>query len=497
MGTTPRPEQLAAESPQPGRPIGAGGTSLSRRVPRAGVAAAYTALALLALAAAGQAAVSPSRWCGPGEAVADLADTGGNAFEVHVVYAYPADGTDRFASLSLGIARDVAAIDTWWRAQDSSHTPRFDLAAFPGCDTAFGQLDITAVKLPRPTGYYSSLDTVLTRLADDLDEAPNSLGDPDKKYLVLYDGALQQPGGDYVVCGLSPARRSEGGGASYAAVFLTSPCGDGLGAATNTAGAMAHELIHNLGALVSPGPPHACPDTPGHPCDSDADVLSATGEYGRILTELQLDVGRDDYYGHSGTWWDIQDSVFLDRVGQTLGTPSGPSGLKGSNAEGKVLIAWQAATSPNGAIVKYRIARDGVPIGTASEGGVYDDVEPLSSHTWTVQAQDALGFLGTPQTIRYTLTAAAAPADTAPPTRPTGLRATRAKSGGIVLSWRPSTDRVGVTGYRVARNGVVYRGAVKTTSLAVPGAKAKGVWVVIALDAAGNASGPSASLRVA
>ena len=27
-----------------------------------------------------------------------------------------------------------------------------------------------------------------------------------------------------------------------------------------------------------------------------------------------LDGGRDDYYGHSGTWTDVQDSLFLERL---------------------------------------------------------------------------------------------------------------------------------------------------------------------------------------
>lgn len=471
-----------------------------------------SALLVLALAPAGRAADSPSRWCGPVEAAADLADTGGNAYEVHVVYAIPADGTDRFASLSLGIARDVAAIDTWWRAQDSSHTLRFDLAAFPGCDTAFGSLDITVARLPRPAGYYAALDTVLSRLADDLDAAPASLGDPDKKYLVLYDGILQQPGGNYVVCGLSPARRSEGGGASYAAVFLSSGCGDGLGAATNTAGTMAHELIHNLGALVSPGPLHTCPTSPGHPCDSDADVLSPTGEYGRILTELQLDVGRDDYYGHAGSWWDIQDSVFLDRVGQTLGRPTAATGLTATNEGGAVSLSWQPASSTNGAI-SYRLYRDGELVGTTDRTSVRDDVAPASTHTWTIRGQDALGYYGSPVALAYTLTASSAggggnasgggggakpeqsPFELAPK-RVTGLRGRTTRTG-IVLAWSPAKGPRPIGVYRVSRNGKLFAQVRRGTSLAVPKTKAKGTWAVVAVDEGGLAGAASVPLRVA
>ena len=471
---------------------------------RALLAAACATLALLALAPAGGAADSPSRWCGPGEATADLAAASGNAYEVHVVYAYPADGTDRFATLSLGIARDIAALDTWWRAQDSSHAPRFDLAAFPGCDTAFGQLDVTVARLPRPAGYYASLDAVLPRLAADLGQAPTSLDDPDKKYLVLYDGVLQQPGGNAVICGLSPAVRSEGGGAGYAAVFLTSGCGDGLGAATNTAGTMAHELIHNLGALDASGPPHACPTSPSHPCDSTADVLSPTGEYGRVLTELQLDIGRDDYYGHSGTWWDIQDSVFLEHVGQTLGRPTAPTGLGARNEGGAVSLTWQPASSTNGSIT-YRLYRDGELVGTTGLTSVRDDVTAASSHTWAIRAQDALGYYAPAAQLTYTLTTGAAAgsdgtkSDTAPydiaPKRVTGLRARTTRTG-IVLSWSPAKGPRPIAIYRVARNGTFFARVKRSTSLAVPTAKAKGTWVVNAIDEGGFVSVASAPLRV-
>jgi hypothetical protein len=45
---------------------------------------------------------------------------------VHVVYAFPADGADRFATAASQIATDVAAIDAWWRREDPTRTPRFD-----------------------------------------------------------------------------------------------------------------------------------------------------------------------------------------------------------------------------------------------------------------------------------------------------------------------------------------------------------------------------------
>jgi hypothetical protein len=38
---------------------------------------------------------------------------------VRVFYAYPSDVSDRFATLADSIVTDIAAVDAWWRTQDS------------------------------------------------------------------------------------------------------------------------------------------------------------------------------------------------------------------------------------------------------------------------------------------------------------------------------------------------------------------------------------------
>lgn len=482
---------------------------------RALIAAAAASLLVLLAAPLATAAPSPSRWCGPGESAVDRPDVLDNAKQIHVIYAYPADGTSRFAQLSLGIARDIAAIDTWWRAQDSSRAPRWDMASFGGCDTQYGQLDISSVKLPRPAGYYASLDLVMDRLSEDLAAAPTNFDDTDKKYVVLYDGTLSQGGGRFSICGLSPSTVLGGGPDAYAGVFLMPPCGDGLGGATNTAGTIAHELIHNLGALQRSGPPNACRTSPGHPCDAENDVMSPTGEYGSILTTLQLDVGRNDYYAHSGTWWDVQDSPFLEHVGQTFGLPTGPSNLKPSNDGGAFEVDWTPATSPNGAVI-YRVVRDGVFIGTVKAGnGFSDKADVGSTHTWEIRAEDALGFLGPLQTVTYTLKATPATTSVEIPSDPVsnsgsdpattlkapaqvaGLKARRTATG-IVLSWAKPKGTQPVTLFLVRHNGTEYKYVPgKTLSLAVPKAKAKGMWTVTAENVLGVRGKPSATVRVA
>ncbi len=87
--------------------------------------------------------------------------------------------------------------------------------------------------------------------------------------------------------------------------------------------------------------------------------------------------------------------------------------------------------------------------------------------------------------------------DTISPSTPTILSATAVSAVQVGLIWTPSTDNVGVTGYRVFRNGV----QIATTS--VPSFTSTGLsagttyaYTVSAFDAAGNISALSASKSV-
>jgi len=85
--------------------------------------------------------------------------------------------------------------------------------------------------------------------------------------------------------------------------------------------------------------------------------------------------------------------------------------------------------------------------------------------------------------------------DTTPPTAPTNLAVTGRTSTSVSLSWTASTDNVGVTGYQVRVNGTT---SVTTTgtSTTVGGLSPSTTYTftVVATDAAGNLSQPSASV---
>jgi chitodextrinase len=90
--------------------------------------------------------------------------------------------------------------------------------------------------------------------------------------------------------------------------------------------------------------------------------------------------------------------------------------------------------------------------------------------------------------------------DTQPPTTPTGLTATSVTSNAVTLTWKKSTDNVGVTGYTIYRNGTAVGstgGAAATTftdATAAPSTVYS--YAVDAFDASGNHSPLSASIPV-
>jgi Divergent InlB B-repeat domain len=307
---------------------------------------ALAAAAFLAVASAGHAAPAPPRWCGTDEATADRLPDAVASYQLHAVYAIPSDGADRYFQDAPLIARDLAAIDSWWIAQDPTRTLRWDMQAFPGCDSLFGGLDISFLRLPLPASAYA--DPQNGGYVNLVRGLGASFLDPYKKYAVFYDGPLIP---DNDICGVSSLGPISSG-ASYAFAYLQgSPqgfCGS-LGNSDYMAQTAVHEVIHNLGA-VSPSAPHVCMG--GHVCDSVGDVMAPFGT-SNSLFDYVLDVGRDDYYGHSGSWWDVQDSAWLSHLNAprfpltvtATGDGKVTSNLPGIECPPACSIPWDSGTA--------------------------------------------------------------------------------------------------------------------------------------------------------
>ncbi|MES1260471.1 MAG: right-handed parallel beta-helix repeat-containing protein [Acidobacteriota bacterium] len=147
-------------------------------------------------------------------------------------------------------------------------------------------------------------------------------------------------------------------------------------------------------------------------------------------------------------------------------------------------IATSAAYYVNQAAANYHLVAGSAPInaGVNLTAVVPTDIEG------TVRTSPDLGayeYVGS----------AAPPADTTPPSVPSSLSATATSSSAITLTWTASTDNVGVTGYRIFRNGAQI--ATSTTNSFVAAGLAAGTqysFSVTAYDAAGNVSGASATV---
>ncbi|MDX6645668.1 MAG: large repetitive protein, partial [Miltoncostaeaceae bacterium] len=172
-------------------------------------------------------------------------------------------------------------------------------------------------------------------------------------------------------------------------------------------------------------------------------------------------------------------------------TPPAAPGRLGASAAGehRIDLSWSAPADPD--VAGYRVYRDGSATVLASPTATaYADtgLAAGSPHSYVVVAVDAGG-----NASPASAPASATTADL-PPAAPTGLAASAVGQDRIDLSWSAPGD-TDVVGYRVYRDG-------SATALASPTATAYAdtgltsasahTYVVVAVDAAGNASPASA-----
>lgn len=172
----------------------------------------------------------------------------------------------------------------------------------------------------------------------------------------------------------------------------------------------------------------------------------------------------------------------------------------GSITAGEALISW-STNEPSDTQVEYGTTTaygSSTPILSTlvtAHSRSLSGLLPSTLYHYRVRSRDAAGNLAVSGNL--TFTTAAAP-DTTAPTAPAGLTAAAVSSSQINLAWNPSTDNVGVSGYRVYRNGLQV-GTTTVTSYSNTGLTAGTVYSysVSAFDAAGNASAQSAAVSVA
>ena len=172
--------------------------------------------------------------------------------------------------------------------------------------------------------------------------------------------------------------------------------------------------------------------------------------------------------------------------------PSEPTNLTlSARTTTSVTVTW-SPSSDNVAVAGYRVSVDGAPRAAVSaESATISALACGATYRVAVDAFDASGNRSTATSISAATDACAPPpgGDTTPPSAPTGVAASGITQTGMTLSWYPSTDAVGVTGYDVFRNGVKVDTPTGTSSIQSGlGCSTAYAFAVAARDAAGNVS---------
>lgn len=237
-------------------------------------------------------------------------------------------------------------------------------------------------------------------------------------------------------------------------------------------------------------------------------------------------VGSDNLNGwpnrpsSNGLAGDLDESAVYDRAlsaqeveqhhrsgapGPDTQPPTAPAGVGTSVSGSDVTLTWTASSDDVG-VTGYQVHRSGTQGFTPSAGTRIADVpvspyqdQGLAQGSWyyRVVAVDGAGNLSSPSAEA---SATVLPPDEQAPTAPAGLTAV-VSGADVQLGWTASQDDVGVTGYEVHRSGTsgfVPGAATRVTTVPATSftdqARPPGTWHyrVLALDAAGNTSAPSA-----
>ena len=173
--------------------------------------------------------------------------------------------------------------------------------------------------------------------------------------------------------------------------------------------------------------------------------------------------------------------------------PTAPANLQGTAVSAsRIDLAWTASTD-NVGVTGYRIYRDGAVIGTTA-GTSYSDtgLAEYTTYVYRVAACDAGGNESAPSSPLTATTV-----DATAPSVPSNLQGAAASTSRIDLTWTASTDNVGVTGYRVYRNGSQV-GTTASTSYSDAGLSeyTSYSYTVAAYDASGNVSSQCGAVAV-
>ncbi len=217
---------------------------------------------------------------------------------------------------------------------------------------------------------------------------------------------------------------------------------------------------------------------------------------GYIGTPLKVSVDNDDY-GYTGDNPSATQYTFTIQSGSpTDNTKPVISAIASTTGDTTATITWTTNEAADtqvlyGTTVGYGSNTTLDPVKVTSHSATISGLASNAIYHFSVYSKDAAGNLATSSDMTF-LTKVVAGGDNQPPFPPYAVTATAVSSTQVNLTWGAATDNVGVSGYRIIRNGV---GISTTTALAFSDtgltAATTYSYVIKAFDAAGNLSASS------
>lgn len=285
---------------------------------------------------------------------------------------------------------------------------------------------------------------------------------------------------------------------------------------------IVHEIFHNMGAVADDAPQSS---GAGH-CTVDADIMCYTDDAGipttRVCQYTELDCGADTYFNAGapapGSFLDLHWNVaapynrflFHGPLEQDNTRPSRAGSPSQSAATSRSATASWAASTDDYGPPKYRVwwldDRHSFPgdlrlvATTAATGFTFTGLDPLETRKVRIEAIDDAGNTAGPGPSALLV----AGPDVSPPTSPDPVSATAVLDAAgfarVQLSFPPSVDDVGVSTYLVQHevNGAWTDLTSLPSSESSISAAFDTVYSlrIVARDAAGNRSLPSAAVTV-
>ena len=179
------------------------------------------------------------------------------------------------------------------------------------------------------------------------------------------------------------------------------------------------------------------------------------------------------------------DEAFLEKNIQAPTTPDGLTLMVVSGT--RINLSWTESRD-NAGIKEYAIYRDGSALKTLTTTSTSDmSLTPATKYCYQVSAVDNAGNASTKSAEVCGTTQ-----DTIAPNVPTNLTLTVVSATQLDLSWTAPIDNVGVTGYKVYRDGVLLKNVTTTATSDTGITQATNYcYTVSAMDTAGNESAVS------